>query len=326
MLMLKTVPVRRLLAATALGVMALSAPAGAQDINRLTIIAPANPGGGWDQTARAMQGVLQDEDLVSRVQVQNVPGAGGTIGLAQFVTTASGESDTILGAGQTLQGAVITNAAAVTLDQVTPLARTVGEFEIIVVPVDSPIQTLDDLVAMLKEDPASVSWGGGSAGSTDHIVAGLVLQAIGGDVSKLSYIAHSGGGEALSSILGGHVTVGISGYGEFGPQVDAGKLRALALSSGERLPGIDIPTLKEQGVDVEFFNWRGLFAAPEIPEEDLAALETAVDAMVKSQAWQDVIAERQWTDLYMPADEFATFVAEDREVMQTILTDLGLAK
>lgn len=151
-----------------------------------------------------MQTVLQDEGLVKRVQVQNASGAGGTIGLAQFVTTESGKGDAVLGAGQTLQGAVITNKPAVTLDQVTPLARTVGEFEIIVVPVDSPIQTLDDLVAKLKADPAAASWGGGSVGSTDHIVAGLVMKSVGADLSKLNYIAHSGGGEALTSIMGGH--------------------------------------------------------------------------------------------------------------------------
>ena len=325
MLTLKTTSIRRLLAAAALGALALAGPASAE-IDKLTLIAPANPGGGWDQTARAMQTVLQDEGLVSRVQVQNVPGAGGTIGLAQFVTTEAGKGDALLGAGQTLQGAVITNKSAVTLDQVTPLARTVGEFEIIVVPINSPIQTLDDLVAALKADPGAVSWGGGSVGSTDHIVAGLIMKAIGADLSKLNYIAHSGGGEALTSVLGGHVTVGISGYGEFGPQVDSGKLRALALSSEERLPGVDIPTLKEQGVDVAFFNWRGLFAAPDVPAEDLAALEAAVDAMAKSQAWKDTIAERQWTDLYMPAADFATFLAEDRVVMEGILTDLGLAK
>ena len=317
--------IRRLLAAAALGTLALGTPALAE-VDRLTLIAPANPGGGWDQTARAMQTVLQDEGLAGRVQVQNIAGAGGTIGLAQFVTTEAGKGDAILVAGQTLQGAVITNKAAVTLDQVTPLARIVGEYEIVVVPTDSPIQTLNDLVAKLKEDPAAVSWGGGSVGSTDHILAGLMMKSVGADLTKLNYIAHSGGGEALSSILGGHVTVGISGYGEFGPQVDAGKLRALAVSSEERLPGVDIPTLKEQGMDVAFFNWRGLFAAPDVPAEGLEALTAAIDGMVASQAWKDTLTERQWTDLYMHADEFATFLGEDRVVMQGILTDLGLAK
>jgi putative tricarboxylic transport membrane protein len=317
----------RLLAATALGALALGAPAPAwAEIERLELIAPANPGGGWDQTARVMQTVLQEAGLASGVQVQNIAGAGGTVGLAQFVTTKKRKGDAILVAGQTLQGAVITNKAPVTLDQVTPLARIVGEYEIVVVPVDSPIQTTADLVAKLKEDPGSVSWGGGSAGSTDHILAGLIMKAAGADLSKLNCIAHSGGGEALSTILGGHVTVGISGYGEFGPQVDAGKLRVLAVSSEERLPGVDIPTLKEQRLDVAFFNWRGLFAPPGIRDADLEALQTAITGMVESQAWTDTVKERQWTDLYQSAAEFAAFLKEDRVTMETILTDLGLAK
>jgi putative tricarboxylic transport membrane protein len=317
----------RLLAATAIGASALTAATPAfAELKRLELIAPANPGGGWDQTARVMQTVLQENGLASGVQVQNIAGAGGTIGLAQFVTTKKRKGDAILVAGQTLQGAVITNQAPVTLDQVTPLARIVGEYEIVVVPVDSPIQTTADLIAKLKEDPGSVSWGGGSVGSTDHILAGLIMKAVGADLSKLNYIAHSGGGEALSSILGGHVTAGISGYGEFGPQVDAGKLRALAVSSEERLPGVDIPTLKEQGLDVAFFNWRGLFAPPDIRAADLKALETAITSMAESQAWKDTVKQRQWTDLYQPAAEFAAFLKEDRVVMEGILTDLGLVK
>lgn len=317
----------RLLAATALGALALGAPAPASaELQRLELIAPANPGGGWDQTARVMQTVLQQEGLASGVQVQNIAGAGGTIGLAQFVTTKRRKGDAILVAGQTLQGAIITNQAPVTLEEVTPLARIVGEYEIVVVPVDSPIRTIADLVAKLKADPGAVSWGGGSVGSTDHILAGLIMKAVGADLTKLNYIAHSGGGEALSSILGGHVTAGISGYGEFGPQVDAGKLRALAVSSEERLPGVDIPTLKEQGLDVAFFNWRGLFAPPGIRDADLEALSDAVAKMVASPAWKAEVAKRQWTDLYQPADEFAAFLKEDRVVMQGILTDLGLAQ
>jgi putative tricarboxylic transport membrane protein len=318
----------RLLAATAFGALALStaAPAQAAELKKLEIIAPANPGGGWDQTARTIQGLLQEAGLASSVQVQNVPGAGGTIGLAQFVTTKKGKGDTLLLAGQTLQGAIITNKAPVTLDQVTPVARLVGEYEIVVVPVDSPIKTLDDLMAKVKADPQSVSWGGGSVGSTDHILAGLMMQAVGADLTKLNYIAHSGGGEALSSILGGHVTAGISGYGEFGPQVDAGKLRALAISADERMPGVDIPTLKEQGLDVSFFNWRGMWAPAGIRNADLKALSTAVETLLASPAWKETLTKRQWVDLAQPAAEFAAFVKDDRTKMEKILTDLGLAK
>jgi putative tricarboxylic transport membrane protein len=314
-----------LLAASALVASVLSAPASAE-LKRLDLIAPANPGGGWDQTARVMQTVLQEAGLASGVQVQNVPGAGGTIGLAQFVTTKKRKGDAILVAGQALQGAIITNKSQITLDQVTPLARIVGEYEIVVVPVDSPIRTMADLVAKLKQDPRAVSWGGGSVGSTDHILAGLIMKAVGADLSKLNYIAHSGGGEALSSVLGGHVTAGISGYGEFGPQVDAGKLRALAISSEKRLPGIDIATLKEQGLDVAFFNWRGLFAPPEVRAADLEALKGAITGMVASEAWKQQVTKRQWTDLYQPADQFAAFLKEDRVMMQGIMTELGLAR
>jgi putative tricarboxylic transport membrane protein len=318
----------RLMTATALSAMALStaAPGQAAELKKLEIIAPANPGGGWDQTARTIQGLLQEAGLASSVQVQNVPGAGGTIGLAQFVTTKKGKGDTLLLAGQTLQGAIITNKAPVTLDQVTPVARLVGEYEIVVVPVDSPIKTLDDLMAKVKADPQSVSWGGGSVGSTDHILAGLMMQAVGADLTKLNYIAHSGGGEALSSILGGHVTAGISGYGEFGPQVDAGKLRALAISADERMPGVDIPTLKEQGLDVSFFNWRGMWAPAGIRNADLEALSTAVETLLASPAWKETLTKRQWVDLAQPAAEFAAFVKDDRTKMEKILTDLGLAK
>ena len=264
---------RRALAATVMaGAFALAIPAQAE-VKSLDIIAPAGPGGGWDQTARAMQTALQEGGLASGIQVKNIAGAGGTIGLAQFVTSEKKKGDAILVGGLVMVGAILTNKAPVTLDDVTPLARLTGEYELIVVPADGPIKTMADLVAKLKADPGSVSWGGGSTGGTDHILAGLIAKAAGVDPAGVNYIAHSGGGEALSSILGGHVTAGISGYEEFAPQIAAGKLRALAISSDERLPGIDIPTLKEQGLDVSLVNWRGVFAPPQIREKDMKALE-----------------------------------------------------
>ena len=254
---------RRAFAATLMaGALALAAPVQAE-ISGLDIIAPANPGGGWDQTARAMQAALQADKLASGVQVENIGGAGGTIGLAQFVSSKGKKGDAVLVGGLVMVGAILTNKSPVTLANVKPLARLTGEYELIVVPTDSPIQSMADLTAKLKEDPGSVSWGGGSAGGTDHILAGLIAKAAGVDPTKVNYIAHSGGGEALSAILGGHVTAGISGYEEFAPQIAAGKLRGLAISSDERLPGIDVPTLKEQGIDVSLVNWRGVFAAAE---------------------------------------------------------------
>ncbi len=317
---------RRALAAPLLVAGLLAATPVSAELRGLEIIAPANPGGGWDQTARAMQAALQDAGLASGVQVSNIPGAGGTIGLAQFVTSKKRSGDAILVGGLVMVGAILTNNAPVTLDDVTPLARLTGEYQLIVVPAESPIQSMADLVAKLKEDPGAVSWAGGSAGGTDHILAGLVAKAVGVDPTKINYIAHSGGGEALAAILGGHVTAGISGYQEFAPQIAAGKLRGLALSSEERLAGVDIPTLREQGIDVTLVNWRGLFAPPQIRDADKATLSEAIAKMVESPAWQDTLKTRDWLNLYLPADAFAAFLAEDQAKVAQTLKDIGLVQ
>jgi putative tricarboxylic transport membrane protein len=317
---------RRVLLGTALACgLALAVPAQAQ-VQCLEIIAPANPGGGWDQTARAMQAALQEAGLASGVQVVNVGGAGGTIGLAQFVTSKKRKGDAVLVGGLVMEGAILTNKAPVSLDDVTPLALLTGEYELLVVSADSPFKTMGDLVAKLKADPGSVSWGGGSTGGTDHILAGLIAKAAGVDPTKVNYIAHSGGGEAMGSILGGHVAVGVSGYEEFAPQVAAGKLRALAISSDERLPGIDVPTLKEQGLDVSLVNWRGVFAPPQIRDRDMKALAQAMEKMVQSPAWKDTLQKRGWLDLYQPAQEFAAFLKEDQAKVETTLKDIGLVQ
>ncbi|HYO30410.1 MAG TPA: tripartite tricarboxylate transporter substrate-binding protein, partial [Thermomicrobiales bacterium] len=310
-------------AALAAGSLAVPSSALAQT-ESYTSMAPAAPGGGWDQTARAMQAALQEAGLASGVQVQNIGGAGGTIGLAQFVSSKKRKGDAILVGGLVMEGAILTNKAPVSLDDLTPLALLTGEYELLVVSADSPFKTMGDLVAKLKADPGSVSWGGGSTGGTDHILAGLIAKAAGVDPTKVNYIAHSGGGEALGSILGGHVTAGVSGYEEFAPQVAAGKLRALAISSDERLPGIDVPTLKEQGLDVSLVNWRGVFAPPQVRDRDMKALSQAVEKMVQSPAWKDTLQKRGWLDLYLPAEPFAAFLQEDRAKVATTLKDVGL--
>jgi putative tricarboxylic transport membrane protein len=300
-------------------------PAQAQ-VEGLEIVAPASPGGGWDQTARAMQAALEEEGLASGVQVQNISGAGGTIGLAQFVTSKAGRDDALLVSGLIMVGGILTNDSPVTLDQVMPLARLTGEYEMIAVTADSPIKSMADLVAKLKADPGSVSWGGGSAGGTDHILVGLIAKAVGVDPTKVNYIAHSGGGEAMSSILGGHVTAGVNGVAELMPQIEAGKLRPLAISSEERVPGMEAPTLKEQGVDVALTNWRGVMAPPEIEDDEKQVLSGMIEGMVKSATWQETLEERGWIDMYQPADEFAAFLEEDQAKVESTLKSIGLVQ
>jgi putative tricarboxylic transport membrane protein len=314
----------RMLAAAALG-LGLSGGA-ALALDDLKIIAPAKPGGGWDQTARAMQEVMQAGGIAKTVTVENVAGAGGTVGLAQLVDREKGNGSALMVNGLVMVGAILTNKSAVTLEQTTPIARLTGEYEVIVVPAASEIQSLADLVAKFKADPGAIAWGGGSAGGTDHILAGLIAQAVGVDGAKVNYVPFSGGGEALAAILGGHVAAGISGYGEWAGQIQAGELRALAISSPERVPGIDIPTLKEQGVDVELANWRAVVAPPEISDEQKKVLITAVDTMAQSEAWKKTLADKNWLDLHMSGDAFASFLAEENKRITETLTQIGLVQ
>ena len=301
----------------------LALPALAADYS---IMAPAAPGGGWDQTARTMQQVLQDEGISGNVQVTNVPGAGGTIGLSQFINQAKGNPEDLIVGGYVMVGAILTNKSPVDLRMVTPIARLTGESEAIVVPAASPLKSMADLVAALKADPGAVSWAGGSAGGTDHITAGLIAKAVGVDPTKVNYIAFSGGGEALAAILGGQVTVGISGLGEFASQIEAGTLRLLAVSGEKRIEGIDAPTLKEAGVDVALENWRMVAAGPDLSAEQKAAVTADIEKMAKSEGWKQALASKGWVDTYLAGDAFDAQLGADIDATSAILKDIGLTQ
>ena len=309
------------LASLIAGAMAL--PAFAADYS---LIAPAGPGGGWDQTARSLQTVLQDEKISDSVQVVNVPGAGGTIGLAQFASQNNGNPNALIIGGYVMVGAILTNQSPVTLKDVTPIARLTGEYEAIVVPASSPIKNMDDLVAALKADPGAVSWAGGSAGGVDHIAVGLIAKAAGVDQTKINYVAYSGGGEALAAILGNQVTAGISGYGEFEGQVKAGTLRLIAMSSAERIDGIDAPTIKEGGLDVVVENWRMVAAAPGLSDEQVSAINADIEKAATSDAWKNILKSKGWTDTYLAGDAFKAQLDKDIASTEGILKDIGLVK
>jgi putative tricarboxylic transport membrane protein len=309
----------------ALLVAAAARPVGAQPAyQHLRIIAPAAPGGGWDQTARVMQQVLQRAGLVHTASVENIPGAAGTIGLARFIGAERGQGDVVMVSGLIMVSAIVTNGSPVTLREVTPVARLTGEYEVIVVPAASPFRSLQDLVRVFKERPESISWGGGSAGGSDQILAGLIANAVGVSPRRVNYIAFSGGGEAMSAILGGQVSVGINGLAEFLPQIESHTVRVLALSSAERLPNLEAPTLREQGVDVEFENWRSLVAPPQISRSDLARIEQTVEAMVRSAAWHEALVRYRWIDRYLAGDAFDGFMRTEDTRVRTILSQLGL--
>nr|WP_244523610.1 tripartite tricarboxylate transporter substrate binding protein [Bosea sp. BIWAKO-01] len=290
-------------------------------------MAPAAPGGGWDGTARSMQQALTASGIAKSVQVNNVNGAGGTIGLAQFVNGAKGDGSQLMVNGFVMVGAILLNKSPVNLSQVTPIARLTAEAQVIVVPADSPIKTAKDLADRVKADPAKVTWAGGSAGGVDHIMAALFAGAVGGDATKINYIPFSGGGEALAALLGGRVTAGISGYGEFEGQIKAGKLRVVGVSSGTRLPNApDAPTLKEGGVNLEVLNWRSVVAAPGITAEQRKVLADAIEKMTKSKEWAEILKARGWDDAYLGGAEFEAFLKSEDTRVGKVLRDVGLVK
>ncbi|MBI4480102.1 MAG: tripartite tricarboxylate transporter substrate binding protein [Acidobacteria bacterium] len=304
---------------------ALASPAAAQ-FRMLTIIAPAAPGGGWDQTAREMQQALEQDHLVSAAKVVNIPGAGGTIGLAQFVNTNKGDGNILMAMGLIMVGAVLTNQSPVTLRQVTPISRLTGEYEVLVVPAASPFQNLADFLNAWKLDPGKYAIAGGSAGGTDHMLAGLLAKALGIDVSKVNYVPHSGGGESIASLVGNHLPAGINGLAELVPFIKTGRLRAIAISSDKRVTGINIPTFVEQGVNLTLANWRGVVAPPGISAPQRAALTTLVDRMTKSAGWKAALAKNDWIDMYQPGPEFEEFLKQEDIRATAVLQSIGLVK
>ncbi|MGL6210840.1 MAG: Bug family tripartite tricarboxylate transporter substrate binding protein [Paracoccaceae bacterium] len=301
----------------------LAIPAYANDY---MIMAPAAPGGGWDSTARTMQEVMQAEGISGSVQVQNVPGAGGTVGLAQFASTASGDAGQLIVGGYVMVGAILTNESPVSLADVTPIARLTGEAVAIAVSASSPIQTIGELVDAMKADPGAVSWAGGSAGGVDHITVGLLAKAAGVDPTKVNYVAFSGGGEALAAILGNQVTAGVSGVGEFLPQVEAGTMRILAVSTAEKWAGTDAPTLVESGYAVDVMNWRMVAAAPGLSDEQKATVAADIDKLVNSAGWKSALETKGWANTYLAGADFDAQLAKEIEATTAVLKDIGLVK
>jgi putative tricarboxylic transport membrane protein len=298
---------------------------GGQPFRGLQVIVPNSPGSGYDTTARAAAKAMEDAGLARSVEVSNVAGAGGTVGL-QRVVNEKGNGELLLQMGLGVVGATYTNKSKATLGQTTPISRLIQEAEAIVVPQDSPYQTLQDLLAAWKADPGKVPVGGASApGGPDHLTPMLLAQKAGLAPKDVNYVSYDGGGELMTALLGSKVAFGATGTGEVAEQAKAGKVRVLAVTSAQRVPDVDAPTLKEAGVDLEFTNWRGIVAAPDISAEDKAKLVGLVDQMHSSQEWKDAVAKNGWTDAYLSGDAFTTFLQSEEQRVRQVLGELGLA-
>ena len=313
--------IQTLLAACAAGAIL---PARAQTGPNLKLMIPANPGGGWDSTGRALGQALTESKLAQAVQYENKGGAAGALGLAQFITASKADPQALIMMGAVMLGGLITSKAPISITQCTPIARLTSEYNVFVVPANSPFKTMKDIAEAMKKDIASVKFGGGSRGSTEHIAACMMARSIGLDPKKVNYVPFRGGGEAIAAIVGGNVSVGGSGYSEFAEQIQAGKMRALGVTSERRIKGIQVPTLKEQGINVILGNWRGVYAAPGITAEQQASLTALINAVSKSPAWQSALAKNGWTPAFMSGKEFVDFVDYEFTSLRAIMYLSGM--
>lgn len=289
---------------------------------QLNIIAPAAPGGGWDTFGREGQQALTTNGIVNAVRVRNVPGAAGTIGLTQFVQFA-GRTDTLLVTGGVMVGGVVLQDSDATLEDVTPIARLADDYNVLVVPADSPYETLEEFMDAWQDRPG-MAIAGGSLGSIDHLLTGMLAQEAGVDPSETNYIAYSGGGEVIRAMISGSAAGAITGYNDFADQIAVGEVRALGISAAEPLDGIDVPTFIEQGVEVSMSNWRGLVAPPDIPDEVRDELIAIATEMRDTDEWRDTLDRNDWSDEFMVGAEFEEFLMSEIESTEEIIRGLGL--
>jgi len=299
-------------------------PLSAWAADNIKMMIPANPGGGWDGTGRALGKALQDAKVAGAVTFENKGGAAGALGLAQFVNASKGDPNALMVMGAVMLGGIITGKPPVSITAATPIARLTSEYNVFVLPAGSPFKTMADVVAQLKKDPGSVKWGGGSRGSTEHIAAAMIARAVGVDAAKINYVAFRGGGEATAAILGGNVTVGGSGYSEFQQYIETGKMTPIGVTSDVRLKGINIPTLKEQGIDVVIGNWRGVYGAPGITPAQRKALTDRVIKATQSKAWLEALAKNNWTPALLSGDAFEKFVDDDFASLRATMVKSGM--
>ena len=312
---------KTLAALAATGALPMAAHAAGPNVKMML---PANPGGGWDTTGRALGKSLIESGAASTVMFDNKGGAAGAIGLAQFVNGSKGDPNAMMVMGAVMLGGIITGKPPVNLSQATPLARRTSEYNVFVLPANSPFKTMGDVVAQLKKDPGSVKWGGGSRGSTEHIAAAMLAREVGVDPSKINYVAFRGGGEATAAILGGNVTVGGSGLSEFSEYINTGKMRAIAVTSPARLKGSDIPTMKEQGFNVEIGNWRGVYGAPGITPDQRKALIDMIVKATKHASWAEALKKNDWTPALLTGAEFEKFVDDEFASLRATMAKSGM--
>lgn len=297
-----------------------SASAGSDARSNVTLIAPAGAGGGWDTFMREMQQAMRANGLTNNAQVVNIPGAAGTIGLGKL-STMTGRPNVLMVSGAGLVAGVAQLNSAVTHDDVRPIARVVEEYDVVVVPGDSPYRSLDDLVTKWKANPGQVPWTGG--GTFDQLVMTDFALKAGIRPGDTTYIPKSGGGEATQALITKTAAAATSGYKDVADQIESGRLRALGLAAPERLDGVDIPTMREQGYDVTLANWRAVIAAPGITDAEFTQLNDLVREVSATPEWKDAIHRNKWSDVYLDGPQFQEWLKQEQARIGELVKEIG---
>lgn len=293
-----------------------------ETLPELRIVIPANPGGGWDQTGRALGTALQMTKLVDRIQYENIGGKAGTIGLTQFVERYSNTPNTLLVGGMVMLGGIALQRPAVDLTRVQAIAELTSDFMVVAVPAASSIKSLKDLAARLADPAFKATVVGGSAGGVDHMLLGMILRASRGLPDNFSYLPTSSGSDAVRALTEGKAQLGISGYSEFRSAIETGSVRALAISSKRGKFGL--PSLREGGIDTELANWRGVFAPSGNTPAQTSAMAVLVDRVAKSPEWADLVRRNDWQPTYKAGSVFSNFIETEQTMARVVVHMLKL--
>jgi len=299
-------------------------PMDQEPITELTLLVSASPGGGYDRTAQAIRRALLEEGLVSTINVEYSPGAGGLIGLAQFVESEPEGAPTLLISGRTALGATLHNRSTVSVNDAVPLARLVSPSITIIVPSGSKIQSIEDLADILREDGDLISWYGGSAGSFDEVVVRALVSSFANTRDQVTYNAVPGGGDkVIEHLETGDLAVAVSSSEEAADAVASGRIKILALTAkGEDLEGA-APSFDELGIALEEADWRGAFAHPRAPAAQISQLQQLIATLVETDSWKAELRAHYWTDVYLTEPAFSDFIEVDWNLIQARSEGMG---
>ncbi|MEO3477987.1 tripartite tricarboxylate transporter substrate-binding protein [Phaeobacter sp. CAU 1743] len=318
---------RRALMAAATATLALGAPAMAEDmaVDSIHFLIPGGAGGGWDGTARGTGEALTKAGLVGTASFENMSGGGGGKAIGYLIENADSNHGTLMVNSTPIVIRSLTGVFPHNFRDLTMVAGTIGDYAAIVVGKDSSINSMADLIAAYKADPRGTAIGGGSVpGGMDHLVAAMVMKAAGENPTEVKYIPYDAGGMAMAALLSGEIKALSTGFSEAIDLANAGEVKIIGVTADDRVPAYaDAMTMKEQGIDASFVNWRGFFGAPGLPEERKAAYQAAIAKMYDTPEWEEVRARNGWVNIHNSGEDFEKFLEGQEEVIKSLMQELG---